>query len=105
MRTVSGSDWFSSAVKAVPLSAPKSGIMQQVPRGLGPRGAIDSMYTAIVSPGSAPSIMIGPFCGFTKGMVSTFEGRSCSVLTLPSKASRVSTTMRSPGFTVITGSV
>ena len=77
--------------------------MQQVPRGLSPRGTIDSICTATVSPGSAPSIMIGPFCGLTNGIVSTRDGMSCSVLILPLNASRVSTTMRSPGFTVITG--
>ena len=77
--------------------------MAQVPRGFGPRGDIDSMWTASTSPLSAPSTTMGPFCGFTKGMLSTREGRSCSLRTLPSKASRVSTTTRSPGLTDNTG--
>jgi len=104
LRTISGRFSASSAVKLVPLSAPNCGIMAQVPRGLGPRGSIFSMCTAMTSPFCAPSTRMGPFCGFTKGMVSTREGRSCSLFTLPSKASRVSTTTRSPGLTVSTGS-
>ena len=103
MRTISGSGSFSVAVSEVFERPPKNGISAQVPRGFGPRGFIDSMWTAIASPGSAPSMMIGPFCGFTKGIFSTFEGRSCSVFTAPPNASRVSTTMRSPGFTCSTG--
>ena len=75
-----------------------------MPRGFGPRGAIDSMWTAMTSPFSAPSTTIGPFCGLTKGIVSTRDGRSRSVLIAPSKASRVSTTIRSPARTVSTGS-
>ena len=78
--------------------------MQHVPRGLWPLGTIDSMYTAITSPFSAPSIMIGPFCGFRNGTVSFSLMLSCSVLIAPSKASRVSTTTRSPGLMCSTGS-
>ncbi len=48
--------------------------------------------------------MMGPFWGFTKGMVSTALGRSASLWMAPPKASRVSTTMRSPGATSSTGS-
>ena len=43
LRTSSGSDSASSAVIDVPDNAPNCGIIAQVPRGLGPRGAIDSM--------------------------------------------------------------
>ncbi len=83
-----------------PSVAPKFGIMQQKPCGSSPRGAIFSMYTATTSPFSAPSIMIGPFCGFRNGTCSTCDGLSVSSLILPSNASRVSTTTRSPGFDV-----
>ena len=59
----------------MPVRAPNSGIMAHVPRGLSPRGAIDSMCTARASPFSAPATMIGPFCGLTNGIVSVALGQ------------------------------
>ena len=47
--------------------------------------------------------MIGPFWGFTNGIVSVALGRSDSVWITPPKASRVSTTTRSPGWISSTG--
>ncbi len=91
------------AVSEVPVSAPNSGIMAHVPRGLSPRGAIDSMCTARASPFSAPATMIGPFCGLTNGIVSVALGRSDSVWITPPNASRVSTVTRSPGWISRTG--
>ena len=103
MRTRSGSGGFNVAVRAVPVRAPNSGIMAHVPRGFSPRGAIDSMRTASASPFPAPVTMIGPFCGFTNGIVSVALGRSDSVWITPPKASRVSTVTRSPGWISRTG--
>ena len=88
----------------MPVNAPNSSIMQQVPNGLLPLGTILSMYTAIASPFSAPSIMIGPFCGFKNGISNFSDGLSVSFWILPSNASLVSTTTVSPGFICITGS-
>ena len=56
-----------------------------------------------MSPFSAPVTKIGPFCGFTNGNVSVALGRSDSVRIAPSKASRVSTVTRSPGWISRTG--
>ena len=103
MRTRSGSGWFSVAVSDVPVRAPNSGIIAHVPRGLSPRGSIDSMCTARASPFSAPATMIGPFCGFTNGIVNVALGRSDSVWITPPNASRVSTVTRSPGSISRTG--
>ena len=47
--------------------------------------------------------MIGPFCGFTNGIVSLALGRSASVWITPPNASRVSTVTRSPGWISNTG--
>ena len=103
LRVSSGSGSLSVAVSDVPVSAPKCGIMQQVPQGFSPRGSMDSMWTANASPGSAPSIMMGPFCGLTNGIRNFSVGLSCSVRIAPSNASRVSMRIRSPGLTVRTG--
>jgi hypothetical protein len=61
------------------------------------------MWAASVSPFSAPSTMIGPFCGFTNGIVNVALGRSASVWITPPNASRVSTVTRSPGWICNTG--
>src|SRR5262245_8184268 len=77
--------------------------MAHVPRGLSPRGSIDSMCTASASPFSAPATAIGPFCGLTNGIVRVALGRSDSVWITPPNASRVSTVTRSPGWISRTG--
>ena len=82
----------ASRCSMLPVRAPNSGIMQQVPRGSAARHHRFRYSTRRAPPFSAPSIMIGPFCGSRNGMCSSAIGMSCSVLIAPSKASRVSTT-------------
>ena len=55
------------------------------------------MWTATVSPGSAPSMKNGPVCGLSWPGAITFDGRSAAVFTAPSKQSSVHETMRVPG--------
>ena len=98
LRTISGSGWLSVAVSRCRSARRTRESWRRCRAGCSPRGTIDSMCTASASPFSAPSIMIGPFCGFSERHAQLLARQvGLGLDARRSKASRVSTTTRSPG--------
>src|SRR4051812_6143370 len=100
-QTISGRVGPRTAVRSVPLSAPKPG--KDAETAYRRAGVSLAMRTARVSPGSAPSTKNGPVCGLSCPAGTTLEGRVSGPVTVPSKQSSVQLTIRVPGLIRATG--
>jgi hypothetical protein len=89
-------------VARVEVSAPNRGTVVETPQSRA--GSIETKWSAIVSPGSAPSTWNGPVCGFRNGNRIFWETRSSASWINPVKQSSVQSSRIEPGCTFITGS-